>query len=120
MPATQNGNDENDVVSQSDANIVVNEPLVSGSNGVGDDGVDRFSDEGNPSQSRSSFDISSEEGTYNSPDGVGLALPWEPSGNRWKDMLYFVGPGEFRQKTIEEVCKTLPRFRFVSNFLFVY
>jgi len=93
MPAIQNGNDENDVVSQSDANIVVNEPLVSGSNGVGDDGVDRFSDEGNPSQSRSSFDISSEEGTYNSPDGVGLALPWEPSGNRWKDMLYFVGPG---------------------------
>ena len=113
MPPIQNDNDENDV-SQSDANIVVNEPLVSGSDGVGDDGVDRFSDEGNQSQSRSSFDISSEEGTYSSPDGVGLALPWEPSGNRWKDMLYFVGPGEFRQKTIEEVCKIFASF---SKFL---
>lgn len=29
------------------------------------------------------------------PDGVAgdTILPWEPSGNRWKDMLYFVGPG---------------------------
>lgn len=119
MPPIQNDNDENDF-SQSDANIVGNQPLVSASNGVGDNGVDHFSDEGNPSQSRSSFDISSEEGTFSSPDGVGLALPWEPSGNWWKDMLYFVGPGEFRQKRIEKVCKTLFLLSNISNFAFVY
>ncbi len=100
MP-TENGNNngEHDVSPLEDAkHDLGNRPLVNSNGEV----VDRFLDEGTPVPSRrGSLDISSEEGTFTSDNGPVVALPWEPSGIWWKDMLYFVGPGKFSKQWFE-------------------
>ena len=90
MSSTENGNNtEND---NSDGILLSNEPLVG--NG------ERFSDEGvghDIVEQPGSLDISSEEGNdliLSGNQEESSAQPWEPSGNRLRDMLYFVGPGE--------------------------
>jgi len=88
MTPTENGNDEHDS-SQPITSELSNEPLVENEeNGVNGD---RFSDEGVLIDSVTSFDITSDGDSTG--QGLGQSVPWEPSGNRWKDMLYFVGPG---------------------------
>ena len=110
MPPIENGNDEHDV-SQTSSNAVESEPLGQGCDGDGVNG-DHFSDEGNPILSRGSFDVSSEEESTSPQNALGPALLWEPSGNRWKDMLYFVGPGESRKKEKSPKCVSVfPPFR---------
>ena len=91
MLSTENGNNtEND---NSDGVLLSNEPLVG-------NGGERFSDEGVGDDivgQPSSLDISSEEGNDLISSGnqeESSTQPWEPSGNRLRDMLYFVGPGE--------------------------
>ena len=85
MSSTENDN--------SDGVLLSNEPLVG-------NGGERFSDEGVGDDivgQPSSLDISSEEGNDLIVSGnqeESSTQPWKPSGNRLRDMLYFIGPGE--------------------------
>ena len=93
MPSQEHCNDEHDV-SQPNPNVVGNQPLVPVCNDDGVTGGEHFSDEGNPVQRHGSFDVSMDEESSSSQGEFGPAMPWEPSGIWWKDMLYFVGPGK--------------------------
>jgi hypothetical protein len=93
MPPTENGNDEHDASTAVDNDPPLIDNDESGVNNRGE----RFSDEDDDLvRIRGAFDISSEEESSFVQDGVGTARqPWEPSGNRWRDMMYFVGPGKY-------------------------
>ena len=88
MPTVENGNDEHDV-SQTNPDTTIDEQLISDENNGVDNGEDRFTDE-----------VNTEDATAFSNNGSGLTPPWQPSGIWWNDMLYFVGPGESRKKSI--------------------
>lgn len=94
MPPTENGNDASH---PNDTSVDNNDvPLIDNDESGINNGGERFSDEDNDVvQNRGSFDISSEGESSSLQDGMGAAQqPWEPTGNKWRDMLYFVGPGE--------------------------
>ena len=84
MDFTDNGRDDDN-----ESSIVHDDAQnpLNGENGFcGDDDTDGIHRTQASSSEMSSLSIS--------PSSEEQALPWEPSGVWWRDMLYFVGPGE--------------------------
>ena len=75
----QDGNTDSDV---GDSDGVMNESMIDDENNFNDD---NYSDNNNNN--------GRDDDTDDDDNTAILQKPWEPSGSKWRDMLYFVGPG---------------------------